>query len=63
MIDHLADQHARSSRAPRRPVAELLAEGLAWIFAAASVATFAIYLTSDTARQHVAPEAFIGGQP
>ncbi|MBR9766136.1 MAG: hypothetical protein GYB53_22140 [Rhodobacteraceae bacterium] len=62
MIDHLADRYKKLTRPAPRPLAETLAEGLAWICAAAAVAAFTVYAASDAARQHVAPEAFLGGQ-
>ncbi|MBR9764122.1 MAG: hypothetical protein GYB53_11510 [Rhodobacteraceae bacterium] len=62
MIDHLADRYKKSNQPTPRPLAETLAEGMAWIFAAAAVAAFTVYAASDAARQHVAPEALLGGQ-
>ncbi|PJE26502.1 hypothetical protein SAMN06297129_3983 [Pseudooceanicola antarcticus] len=62
MIDHLSERHQATQRA-RRPLGEVLFAGLFWIAAAAATCAFALYLTSDTARQHVAPEVFLGARP
>ena len=62
MIDHLSDTHARSQRV-RRPLGEVLFAGLFWIAAVIAACAFALYLTSDRAPQHVAPEVFLGARP
>ncbi|MBR9765312.1 MAG: hypothetical protein GYB53_17775 [Rhodobacteraceae bacterium] len=62
MIDHLSERHQATQRT-RRPLGELVAAGLFWIAAGAALVSFALYLTSDRARQHVAPEVFLGERP